>query len=203
MEYDESRPYQQGDDIRHLDWRVTARTGRPHTKEFREERELTMLLLLDVIMPGADGVQAGRSFTNTHGQSFGSYRLPDTWNLLGGDPVHGYDAGRTCYNGGAMDGFLRSEDFSVNGPVSALQADPFPLGYFSREQVPFYSAAASTFTIGDRYFVVIFLDGGNDGLNTVTPVANGTSGTLRTAYQAARSTGAGGLQLPAGFGLPT
>ncbi len=40
----------------------------------------------------------------------------------------------------------------------------------------------------DRYFVVIFLDGGNDGLNTVTPLADGSSGTLRTAYQAARST---------------
>jgi uncharacterized protein (DUF1501 family) len=51
--------------------------------------------------------------------------------------------------------------------------------------------------IGDRYFVVVFLDGGNDALNTVTPVANGTSGTLRTAYQAARNTGAGGLRLPA------
>lgn len=103
-------------------------------------------------VPGADGVQAGRSFTNTHGQSFGSYRLPDTWNLLGGDPVHGYDAGRTCFNNGAMDGFLRSEDVTVNGLPSLLQADPFPLGYFSREQVPFYSAAASLFTIGDRYF---------------------------------------------------
>jgi len=39
----------------------------------------------------------------------------------------------------------------------------------------------------DRYFVVIFLDGGNDGLNTVTPLADGSSGTLRTAYHAARS----------------
>jgi uncharacterized protein (DUF1501 family) len=50
-------------------------------------------------------------------------------------------------------------------------------------------------TIGDRYFVVVFLDGGNDGLNTVTPVDNGL-GTLRTDYQTARRTGPGGLQLP-------
>jgi len=51
-------------------------------------------------------------------------------------------------------------------------------------------------TIGDRFFIVIFLDGGNDGLNTVTPVANGTFGNLRTAYTAARPTGsAGSLQL--------
>ena len=39
MEFDEVRPYMQGDDARTLDWRVTARTGRPHTKLFREERE--------------------------------------------------------------------------------------------------------------------------------------------------------------------
>ncbi|HVO24395.1 MAG TPA: twin-arginine translocation signal domain-containing protein, partial [Candidatus Margulisiibacteriota bacterium] len=50
-------------------------------------------------------------------------------------------------------------------------------------------------TIGDRYFIVVFLDGGNDGLNTVTPIANGTSGNLRAAYEAARNTGTGGLQL--------
>lgn len=47
MEYDESRPYQPGDDIRQLDWRVTARTGRPHTKLFREERERPVFLCVD------------------------------------------------------------------------------------------------------------------------------------------------------------
>ena len=52
-------------------------------------------------------------------------------------------------------------------------------------------------TLGDRYFVVVFLDGGNDGLNTVVPIANGSTGTLRTAYQAGRRTGTGGLQLAA------
>ncbi len=52
-------------------------------------------------------------------------------------------------------------------------------------------------TIGDRYVISLFLNGGNDGLNTVTPIANGGSGTLRTAYQVARKTGVGGLQLSA------
>jgi len=60
---------------------------------------------------------------------------------------------------------------------------------------PFLQRALAD-TIGDRYFLVVFLDGGNDGLNTITPVANGSSGTLRAAYQAARGTGGGGLQLP-------
>jgi uncharacterized protein (DUF58 family) len=48
MEFDESRIYQAGDDIRNMDWRVTARTGEAHTKVFREERERPILLWLDL-----------------------------------------------------------------------------------------------------------------------------------------------------------
>ena len=48
MEFDESRPYQPGDDIRSLDWKVTARTGKTYTKLFREERERPVLLWLDL-----------------------------------------------------------------------------------------------------------------------------------------------------------
>ena len=48
MEFDESRIYQAGDDIRNMDWRVTARTGMAHTKVFREERERPVLLWLDL-----------------------------------------------------------------------------------------------------------------------------------------------------------
>lgn len=47
MEFDEVRPYQPGDDVRTLDWRVMARSGKPHTKLFREERERTVLLWVD------------------------------------------------------------------------------------------------------------------------------------------------------------
>lgn len=47
MEFDEVRPYQAGDDVRNIDWRVTARTGTTHTKLFREERERPVLLLVD------------------------------------------------------------------------------------------------------------------------------------------------------------
>jgi len=48
MEFEEVREYQPGDDIRTIDWNVTARTGRPFIKHFREERELTVLLVVDV-----------------------------------------------------------------------------------------------------------------------------------------------------------
>lgn len=48
VEFDESRPYQEGDDLRTIDWRVTARTGKPHTKVFREERNRPVILWLDL-----------------------------------------------------------------------------------------------------------------------------------------------------------
>jgi uncharacterized protein (DUF58 family) len=47
MEFDESRPYQPGDDVRNIDWRVTARTGKTHSKVFREERERPVLISMD------------------------------------------------------------------------------------------------------------------------------------------------------------
>lgn len=47
MEYAESREYTRGDDARHIDWRLTARTGRPHTKVFQAERERMTLLVAD------------------------------------------------------------------------------------------------------------------------------------------------------------
>ena len=48
MEFEEVREYQPGDDARTIDWNVTARTGRPFVKTFREERELTVVLLVDI-----------------------------------------------------------------------------------------------------------------------------------------------------------
>lgn len=48
MDYQESRTYQAGDDIRSMDWRVTARTGRPHVKLYQEERERPVVLFLDL-----------------------------------------------------------------------------------------------------------------------------------------------------------
>ncbi len=51
MEYDESRLYQAGDDIRNIDWRVTARTGQAHTKLFCEERERPVHIWVDFRAP--------------------------------------------------------------------------------------------------------------------------------------------------------
>ncbi|MEM8681165.1 MAG: DUF58 domain-containing protein [Planctomycetota bacterium] len=48
VEFEEVRPYQEGDDVRAIDWNVTARTGHPFIKLFREERELTVFLAVDL-----------------------------------------------------------------------------------------------------------------------------------------------------------
>lgn len=48
MEFEDIREYVPGDDVRHIDWNVTARTGEPFIKVYREERQVTVLLVVDV-----------------------------------------------------------------------------------------------------------------------------------------------------------
>ncbi|MDD5634418.1 MAG: DUF58 domain-containing protein, partial [Candidatus Omnitrophica bacterium] len=55
MEFDEVREYLPGDEIRSIDWNVTARMGHPYVKKFVEERELTIMILLDVSMSSRYG----------------------------------------------------------------------------------------------------------------------------------------------------
>ena len=55
MNFEEVRPYAPGDEIRSIDWNVTARTGEPYIKKFSEEREVTVMILLDVSASGNFG----------------------------------------------------------------------------------------------------------------------------------------------------
>ncbi|MCP4714862.1 MAG: DUF58 domain-containing protein [Deltaproteobacteria bacterium] len=57
MEFDEVREYSPGDDVRDIDWNVTARFGHPFVKVYREERELTIMLLVDVSSSSLFGTQ--------------------------------------------------------------------------------------------------------------------------------------------------
>lgn len=59
MAFSEVRDYQYGDDVRNIDWNVTARTGGPHVKVFEEERELTVMLLIDVSASSFFGSASG------------------------------------------------------------------------------------------------------------------------------------------------
>lgn len=55
MEFDEVREYQPGDEVRSIDWNVTARQGHPYVKRFHEERELTVMFLVDLSASGQFG----------------------------------------------------------------------------------------------------------------------------------------------------
>ena len=57
MEFDEVRQYHPGDDVRTIDWNVTARTGEPHVKSYVEERELTVMLAVDLSGSGDFGTR--------------------------------------------------------------------------------------------------------------------------------------------------
>jgi uncharacterized protein (DUF58 family) len=58
MDFEEVREYQIGDDVRSIDWNVSARTGVTHIKKYREERELTMVVMVDVSASGIIGAGA-------------------------------------------------------------------------------------------------------------------------------------------------
>ena len=74
IEFDEVREFTEGDDLRSVDWNVTARTGRPHVKKFMEERELSVLLLLDVSASSDFGTQPLTSGNGTGGAGTGPDR---------------------------------------------------------------------------------------------------------------------------------
>ena len=59
MEFDEVREYAPGDDVRTIDWNVTARAGHPYVKRYAEERELTILFLVDISRSGLFGTRDG------------------------------------------------------------------------------------------------------------------------------------------------
>jgi uncharacterized protein (DUF58 family) len=64
IEFDEARHYQWGDDVRTIDWNLSARFGAPFVKMYREEREITVLILLDVSASMRSGIWPGRAGTN-------------------------------------------------------------------------------------------------------------------------------------------
>lgn len=91
IDFDEVRIYQPGDDVRNIDWRVTARTGKAHTKLFREERERPVYLVVDQRQPMFFGSQnAFKSVvaariaaslawaTRSHGDRIGGFLFNDT-----------------------------------------------------------------------------------------------------------------------------
>jgi phospholipase C len=92
-------------------------------------------------LPGADGRQAGLSYTDALGNSFHTHRLaPDFQGCAHLDPDHSWEGGRAQLDGGRMDGFLRA------------RSDPFALGYYDEADLPFLPSLARAFTAYDRFF---------------------------------------------------
>lgn len=91
MDYQESRHYQAGDDIRNMDWRITARAGRPHVKLYEEERERPVVVLTDF---------SPSMFFGTRG-SFKSVTAARIATLVGWAAIADHDRiGALVFNGG-------------------------------------------------------------------------------------------------------
>lgn len=127
MDYQESRAYQAGDDIRNMDWRVTARAGHPYTKLYQEERERPVVLLLDL---------SPSMFFGTRG-AFKSVVAARLAALIGWVTVaHGDRIGALLFNShhvevppqGGRRGVLRliRQLVAATDPVAGMQAEPHP-----------------------------------------------------------------------------
>nr|WP_086939547.1 DUF58 domain-containing protein [Thaumasiovibrio occultus] len=107
MDFTEVRPYQQGDDIRTIDWRITARTGKPHTKLFTEEREYPVMLAIDL----SAGMQFGtqllyKSVQAAHMASLLCWLAIENRDRIGAVVIGG-DSVRDCPPTGHHQGPLR------------------------------------------------------------------------------------------------
>lgn len=89
MEFDEVRHYQTGDDVRTIDWRVTARTGKVHTKLFREEKERPVFILTDLSSSMQFGSQLLlKSVQACHLAALIAWHVKKTGDKLGGIVFH-------------------------------------------------------------------------------------------------------------------
>ncbi len=96
-------------------------------------------------LPNADGKQAGLTYLDSDGIIHETTSLaPDFTGCGHPDPDHSYPGGRTQYDGGAMDGFLRSG-----------RNDEYSIGYYVEEDRPFFNALARNYLTFDRYFCSI------------------------------------------------
>jgi uncharacterized protein (DUF58 family) len=127
MEYAESRPYAAGDDVRHIDWRVTARSGRTHTKLFQPERERITAIVYDAASTMAFGTRV--CFKSVQAARLGALLA---WAALAeGDRLAAAVCGRTrevVAPLGARRGALRVMDALVRWqPVATPDASRGPL----------------------------------------------------------------------------
>ncbi len=95
-------------------------------------------------LPGGNGTQAGLSYLDNNGEAHPTYHLTTFVGCSHPDPDHSYAGGRSEYDDGKMDGWLRT---STN--------DVFSIGYYEEADLPFFSALARNYTTLDNYFASI------------------------------------------------
>jgi phospholipase C len=95
-------------------------------------------------LPGANGQQAGLAYLDNKGEAHPTYRLTTFVGCSHPDPDHSYAGGRSEYDDGKMDGWLRT---TTN--------DTFSIGYYEEADLPFFSALARNYTTLDNYFASI------------------------------------------------
>jgi phospholipase C len=95
-------------------------------------------------LPGANGQQAALAYLDNKGEAHPTYRLTTFVGCSHPDPDHSYAGGRSEYDDGKMDGWLRT---TTN--------DTFSIGYYEEADLPFFSALARNYTTLDNYFASI------------------------------------------------
>ena len=127
MEFDESRIYQPGDDIRTIDWRVTARTGKMHSKLYQEEKERKVYILLDCRDMMHFGTRIRfKSVTGAQIAALLSWIAIDGGDCIGGSVldqhgVHGFAASRSFT---AMLRFFKSICDATHTQFSSVNTQP-------------------------------------------------------------------------------
>lgn len=102
-------------------------------------------------LAGANGKQAGLSYSDSAGAAHATYHLTDYQGCSFLDPGHTYSDGRVQLNGGTADGWLLNGSNSLSGTANKAN-DAFAIGYYTQNDVPFLSSAATTWTACDNYF---------------------------------------------------
>jgi phospholipase C len=92
-------------------------------------------------MPGADGTQAGLTYSDRYGIPHATHHLGDFQGCGHPDPDHSYEGGRIQFNSGKCDGWLRSGE-----------SDAFAVGYYDSTDLDFWRQAGPDWTVCDRYF---------------------------------------------------
>jgi uncharacterized protein (DUF58 family) len=151
MEFDTVREYVLGDDIRNIDWRVTARTGSPHLKLFKEARERSLVICVDMNSSMRFGTR----------NTFKSVQAARIAALLGWRGLSHQDSVGACLFGDIPDRIQFFPPKRTKGSLCTVLkkfTEPFPERYHIQLDEVFFKINQNAPTGSDIYFISDFLD---------------------------------------------